>query len=150
MSIRVCVGGATGWTGESVVAAILESDEFELTGAVARRTAGQSVGAVQITASVAEALREPADVYIDYTHPSAVYANVMCAIEAGVAAVVGTSGLTGREYGQINEAARAAGVGVIAAGNFSITAALLKHFSGIAALHVPHWDSPKPRRLQYR
>ena len=140
MNIRVCVGGATGWTGESVVAAILESDEFALTGAVARRAAGRTVGDVRITAEVEEALREPADVYIDYTHPSAVYANIMCAIEAGVAAVVGTSGLTGREYGEIDEAARAQGVGVIAAGNFSVTAALLKHFSGIAARHVPHWE----------
>ena len=149
MSIRVCVGGATGWTGESVVAAILESDEFELTGAVARRVAGRTVGdirgeadgsRVRVAADVAEALSEPVDVYIDYTHPSAVYANIMCAIEAGVASVVGTSGLTGREYGEIDAAARAAGVGVIAAGNFSVTAALLKHFSGIAARHVPHWE----------
>ena len=149
MSIRVCVGGATGWTGESVVAAVLESDELELTGAVARRSAGRTIGEVRgqadgsrvpIAADVTEALRERADVYIDYTHPSAVYANVMCAIKAGVAAVVGTSGLTGRQYGEIDEAARAADVGVIAAGNFSITAALLKHFSGIAARHVPHWE----------
>ena len=149
MSIRVCVGGATGWTGGSVVAAILESEEFELTGAVARRAAGRTVGdvrgevdgsRVRISAEVAEALSEPADVYIDYTHPGAVYGNIMCAIEAGVAVVVGTSGLTGAEYGEIDEAARARGVGVIAAGNFSITAALLKHFSGIAARHVPHWE----------
>jgi len=130
------------------VAAILGQEEFELTGAVARRAAGQTVGDVQgetdgsrvrISADVGEALRESADVYIDYTHPSAVYGNIMCAIEAGVAAVVGTSGLTGREYGEIDEAARAAGVGVIAAGNFSITAALLQHLSGIAARHLPHW-----------
>ena len=149
MSIRVCVGGATGWTGVSVVAAILESDVFELSGAVARRAAGRTVGdvrgeadgcAVRVSAHTAVALSEPADVYIDYTHPRAVYTNVMCAIEAGVAAVVGTSGLTGREYGEIDRAARARGVGVIAAGNFSITAALLKHFSGIAARHVPHWE----------
>ena len=140
MSIRVCVGGATGWTGESVVAAVLESDEFELTGAVARRAAGQAVGGVRVTGDVREALREPADVYIDYTHPSVVFENIMRAVEAGVAAVVGTSGLTEREYGEIDTAARERGVGVIAAGNFSITAALLKHFSGIAARHVPHWE----------
>ncbi|WP_419947909.1 4-hydroxy-tetrahydrodipicolinate reductase [Candidatus Palauibacter sp.] len=149
MSIRICVGGATGWTGESVVAGVLGSDGFELVGAVARRAAGEAVGAarrdasgstVRITSTVQEALEAPTDVYIDYTHPNAVYGNVMCAIEAGVAAVIGTSGLTGREYGEIDEAARARGVGVIAAGNFSITAALLKHFSGIAARHVPHWE----------
>ena len=142
MSIRVCVGGATGWTGTSIVAAIMDSHDFELAGAVARRAAGEPAGgtAVRVAASVREALEIPTDVYIDYTHPSAVYANVMAAIEAGVAAVAGTSGLTGREYRDIDRAARAAGVGVIAAGNFSITAALLKHFSGIAARHVPHWE----------
>lgn len=149
MTIRVCVGGATGWTGESIVAAVLDSDEFELVGAVARGAAGETVGAprgepsvspVRVAADVGTALATPADVYIDYTHPTAVYGHVMQAIEAGVAAVVGTSGLTGREYGEIDRAARARGVGVIAAGNFSMTAALLKHFSGIAARHVPHWE----------
>ena len=140
MSIRVCVGGATGWTGESIVAAVLASEEFELTGAVARQAAGQTVGPVRIAAEVRDALETPTDVYIDYTHPTAVYENVMVAIDAGVAAVVGTSGLTAQDYTEIDEAARERGVGVIAAGNFSITAALLKHFSGIAARHVPHWE----------
>ena len=140
MSIRVCVGGATGWTGESIVAAVLASEEFELAGAVARQAAGDTVGVVRIAPDVRDALAAPTDVYIDYTHPTAVYENVMVAIEAGVAAVVGTSGLTAQDYAEIDEAAREHGVGVIAAGNFSITAALLKHFSGIAARHVPHWE----------
>ena len=149
MSIRICVGGATGWTGASIVSAVLDSDGFELVGAVARRAAGESAGAlrserggcvVRIAATVREALEAPTDVYVDYTHPTAVHENVMVAIEAGVAAVVGTSGLMSREYADIDRAARARGVGVIAAGNFSITAALLKHFSGIAARHVPHWE----------
>ena len=147
--IRVCVGGATGWTGESIVSAVLGAEEFELVGAVARQAAGETVGAlrgeadgsaVRVAATVRAALEAAADVYIDYTHPTAVYGNVMAAIEAGVAAVVGTSGLAAGEYAEIDRAARARGVGVIAAGNFSVTAALLKHFSGIAARHMPHWE----------
>jgi 4-hydroxy-tetrahydrodipicolinate reductase len=35
MAIRVCVAGVSGWTGSAVARAILASDEFELTGAVA-------------------------------------------------------------------------------------------------------------------
>lgn len=149
MSIRVCVAGATGWTGSRVVAAILESHELRLVGAVAREAAGQPVAAaigsqkpsdVRIVARVREALEEPADVLIDYTHPSAVKEHVMAAIEAGTAAVIGTSGLTGHDFDEIDQAARKQRVGVIAAGNFSITAALLKHFAGIAARHVPHWE----------
>jgi len=148
MSIRVCVAGATGWTGQSVIRGILKSDEFELVGAVARQAA-ETVGAalatdptcdVRIVADVREALEEPADVFIDYTHPSAVHENVMAAIQSGTAAVIGTSGLTAADFDAIDQAARQRDVGVIAAGNFSITAALLKHFAGIAARHVPHWE----------
>ncbi len=141
MSIRVCVGGATGWTGSRIVEAILKSDELQLTGAVARQAAGTTIGpGVTIHDNVAAALSEAADVYIDYTHPSAVRANTMEAIDRGVAVVIGTSGLTGDDYRRIDVAARNRGTGVVAAGNFSITAALLKHFACIAARHAPHWE----------
>ncbi|MDH3735330.1 MAG: 4-hydroxy-tetrahydrodipicolinate reductase [Gemmatimonadota bacterium] len=149
MTLRICLAGVTGWTGSAIAAAVLDSPEFELVGAVARSAAGRTVAAsiggeagsaVVIEPDVAAALRTPADVLIDYTHPSAVKANVLLAIEEGLHAVIGTSGLTSQDYDDIDAAARRAGVGVVAAGNFSVTAALLKHFSGIAALHVPHWE----------
>jgi 4-hydroxy-tetrahydrodipicolinate reductase len=89
---------------------------------------------------VAEALKAPTDVLIDYTHPGAVKSHVLAAIEAGVAAVVGTSGLSAADYAEIDRAARKAGVGVIAAGNFSLTAALLLRFATMAAEHVPQWE----------
>jgi 4-hydroxy-tetrahydrodipicolinate reductase len=37
MAIRVCVAGATGWTGSAVTDAILGSSDFQLVGAIARR-----------------------------------------------------------------------------------------------------------------
>jgi 4-hydroxy-tetrahydrodipicolinate reductase len=95
---------------------------------------------VVISADVEQALREPTDVLIDYTHPTSVKENVLAALSSDVNAVIGTSGLTAKDYDEIDAAARACGRGVIAAGNFSVTAALLKHFSGIAARHVPHWE----------
>ncbi len=146
--LRICLGGATGWTGGSILSAIQEADDLELAGAVARSRAGEMIASggegaapsVRVAATVQEALEAPADVYIDYTHPSAVFGHVMAAIEAGAAVVVGTSGLAAEEFGEIDVAARARGVGVVAAGNFSVTAALLKHCAGIAARHVPHWE----------
>ena len=148
MTIRVCVAGVTGWAGSAVARGVLASDEFELTGAVARRAAGEVVASVVtgvesdvvVAADVAAALEVATDVLIDYTHPSAVKENVLSALDAGVAAVVGTSGLVAEDFKEIEAAALEAGVGAIAAGNFSVTAALLKHFSGIAARHVPHWE----------
>ena len=46
MSIRVCVAGATGWTGSAVTKALLASNEFQLVGAIARRDAGKDIGEV--------------------------------------------------------------------------------------------------------
>jgi 4-hydroxy-tetrahydrodipicolinate reductase len=54
--------------------------------------------------------------------------------------VIGTSGLNADDYADIDRRARDRRVGVIAAGNFSLTAALAKHFAGIAARHIPHWE----------
>jgi 4-hydroxy-tetrahydrodipicolinate reductase len=143
MTIRICVAGATGWVGEALCPAIKAASDLKLAGAVARKSAGRPVPSVpetRLSASVAEALKAPTDVLIDYTHPGAVKSHVLAAIEAGVAAVVGTSGLSAADYAEIDRAARKAGVGVIAAGNFSLTAALLLRFATMAAEHVPQWE----------
>ena len=149
MTVRVCVAGVTGWTGSAVARAVLASPEFDLVSALARAASGRTVSEalgvsggsdVTIASDVAGALAAGPDVLIDYTHPDTVKANVLAALGAGVSAVVGTSGLTADDYDEIDAAARAAECGVVAAGNFSVTAALLKHFAGIAARHVPHWE----------
>ena len=54
--------------------------------------------------------------------------------------VIGTSGLTAADYADIERAAAANRLGVIAAGNFSLTAALAKHFALLAAKYVPTWE----------
>lgn len=148
MSIRVCVAGVSGWTGRAVAHGILQSKDLVLTGAVARSAAGASVAEVlgrptpvelHVTADLSRALRN-AQVLVDYTHPDAVKHHVLTALDAGVAVVVGTSGLTADDYRQIEVRAIDRGLGVVAAGNFSVTAALLKHFALIAARYVPHWE----------
>jgi 4-hydroxy-tetrahydrodipicolinate reductase len=148
MSVRVCVAGATGWTGRAVVRALLASERFELTGAVARQQAGADAGeaiglppaGVGISATLDEALQVPTDVLIDYTKPDSVKGRTLAALDRGVRVVVGTSGLTAADYAEIERAALARQLGVIAAGNFSITAALAKHFALIAARYLPSWE----------
>jgi 4-hydroxy-tetrahydrodipicolinate reductase len=148
MAIRVCVAGATGWAGAAVTRQILASTEFALTGAVARQQAGRDIGealggqpaGVIIESSVEEALRVPANVLIDYTRHDAVKAHTLAALNLGVGVVVGASGLTAADYEEIERAAEEHGLGVIAAGNFSITAALAKHFALTAAKYLPSWE----------
>ena len=91
--------------------------------------------------SVAEALAAaPADVLTDYTKLDAVKADVRAALEWGCHAVIGTSGLTDADYLEIDGWAKQWGVGAFAAGNYSITAALMQHFSAEAAACLPHWE----------
>jgi 4-hydroxy-tetrahydrodipicolinate reductase len=80
------------------------------------------------------------DVVIDYTRPDAVKEHIHQAVEAGCYAVIGTSGLNDAEYAEINQLALDRGVGVFAAGNFSITAALLQEFGLRVARHMPQWE----------
>ena len=148
MAIRVCVAGATGWTGSAVTGAILTTGEFQLAGAIARRQVGRDIGTVlghgnanvNIVASLEEALAVPTDVLIDYTGPDIVKSHILAALDKGVRVVVGTSGLTASDYADIAQRAQDHKLGVIAAGNFSMTAALAKHFSLVAAQYLPSWE----------
>ncbi|MGE5277671.1 MAG: 4-hydroxy-tetrahydrodipicolinate reductase [Acidobacteriota bacterium] len=147
--IRICLAGVTGWVGRGLVPEIAAAADLELAGAVARAGAGRKLpeilgsGAppVLVRASVAEALAgSPCDVLIDYTSPKAVRGNVLEAVSRGVHAVIGTSGLGEEDFAAIDAAARQRGVGVLAAGNFALTAVLLQRFAEIAARHVAHWE----------
>ena len=134
MPLRVCVAGVTGWTGSAVAEAVDAAADLELVGGVSRSDADSF-------SSVAEALdAAPADVLVDYTHADAVKTNVLAALDRGVAVVVGSSGLSADDYAEIDARARDQGVGVIAAGNFSLTAALLLRFASEAARHLASWE----------
>jgi len=148
MKLNVAIAGATGWVGKPLCAAVAEADDLRLVGAVSRSHAGESLGDVindvkldlKISGSVAEALAAPTDVLVDYTKADAVKANVMTAIGKGVHVVIGSSGLTDEDFVDIDRAASHKKVGVIAAGNFAITAVLLQRFACEAAKYLSHWE----------
>ena len=146
MPVRICLAGITGNVGRCLAEAIQSSEDFVLTGAVSCSHAGKRVS--DLISGYADDLRidsiskalQSADVFIDYTTPAAVKRHVHEAIGAGVHAVIGTSGLTDAEYEEIDALARKHGVGVFAAGNFSLTAALMQHFACLAVRHIPYWE----------
>src|SRR5262245_44223054 len=129
-TIRVCIAGVTGWTGAAVADAVRAAGDLQLVAGVARSDP-------ESFSSVEEALDAVAvDVLVDYTHAEAVKANVLAGVERGVNVIVGSSGLSAADYDEIDALAQSRQVGVIAAGNFSVTAALLLHFAEQAARHV--------------
>jgi 4-hydroxy-tetrahydrodipicolinate reductase len=145
MTIRITLAGATGWVGRALVAAITQSPDLKLVAATSRsqkgRDAGEAAGIAAIglplSGTLAEALNTPSDVVIDYTKPDSVKHHVLAALAHGRHVVIGTSGLTAEDYAKIDVAAHTAGKGVLAAGNFSITATLLRRFALEAARYVP-------------
>jgi 4-hydroxy-tetrahydrodipicolinate reductase len=148
MTIKVCLAGATGWAGSALAEAIHTADDMELVGGVSRTHAGKPLGDVlndsgislTLSGSAAEALNSNCDVFVEYTKPEIAGQNILLALEAGAHVVVGTSGLTDDDYRRIDEAATARGLGVLAAGNFALTAVLLQKFAETAARYIPHCE----------
>ena len=54
--------------------------------------------------------------------------------------VIGSSGLTAADFDEIDAAARERSVGVVASGNFSLTAAMCQAGALLAARHLPQWE----------
>lgn len=148
MKLKICVAGATGKVGRGLVEAIHASEDLELVSAISRTYQNQNLGIVlhnpqlnvPIFGTAAEALNLSTDVLVDYTKPNIVKKHVLTALSRKVRVVIGTSGLSDDDYAEIDEQARLHEVGVIAAGNFAITAVLMQRFAEMAAKYISQWE----------
>jgi 4-hydroxy-tetrahydrodipicolinate reductase len=146
--INVCVAGATGWAGSALARGILETPDMQLVAGISRGHAGKTLGqalgihglATPIFATVEDALTTKPDVLVEYTKPEAAKSHVLSALRGGAHVVVGTSGLTNEDYNEINAVANKVKRGVLAAGNFALTAVLLQKFAEMAAKYIEHWE----------
>jgi 4-hydroxy-tetrahydrodipicolinate reductase len=147
MTKRVVLAGATGWAGSALARALVRQPDLQLVAAVARRAAGKPLGAAlqiesdcPVFARVDEALALGCDVFVEFTKPMSAKQNVLAALAAGAHAVIATSGLTDDDLGEIDAVARQRKRGVLACGNFAITAVLAMKFSEIAARYLDHFE----------
>jgi len=148
MKIRVCLAGATGWAGSALSRGIFEAPDMELVAGISRSQAGKVLGdvlgidglATPIFATMAEGLKSKPDVFVEFTKPDVAKTNIVSALRGGAHVVVGTSGLSEGDYREIDKVAGEVRRGVLAVGNFAITAVLLQKFAEIAARYIPHWE----------
>ena len=148
MVLKVCLAGATGWAGSELARSIAKTEDLDLVAAVARRQAGRVLGEVlgeprltgHIYASAADALAHPCDVFVEYTKPESAKSNILAALDHGAHVVVGTSGLTESDFAEIDALAHRQHRGVLACGNFALTAVLLQTFAEAAARLIPQWE----------
>ncbi|HEY0686140.1 MAG TPA: 4-hydroxy-tetrahydrodipicolinate reductase [Steroidobacter sp.] len=147
MPISVCVAGVTGDVGRLLTAAILAQADLDLTSAVARSTAGRTVGAVlgcdsavEIRSTVGEAIaKDSFDVLVDYTSAVAALGNAQTAVSVGKHVVIGSSGITAEQFAQLDAEARSRRVGLLH-GNFALTAVLAQVFATAAARYIKSWE----------
>jgi 4-hydroxy-tetrahydrodipicolinate reductase len=119
MTARVVVLGAAGRMGSEVVRAVEAAPDLELAAAY------DVDDAIDLTG---------ADVVVDFTHPDSVMDNLRTCIEAGVHAVVGTTGFDDKRLAELRGwLGDAPGVGVLVAPNFGVAAVLMMQFAAQAA-----------------
>jgi 4-hydroxy-tetrahydrodipicolinate reductase len=146
--IRICLAGATGWAGSALSRGIFEAPDMVLIAAISRSHVGKVLGEVidikglntPILATVTEALKTRPDVFVEYTKPEVAKLHILSALRGGAHVVVGTSGLSENDYREINQVSIEVNRGVLAVGNFALTAVLLQKFAEIAAKYIPHWE----------
>jgi len=146
--IRLCLAGATGWAGSELARAIAAAADLSLVAAVSRTHAGRNLREVlgeprldcPIHSTAADALTTPCDVFVEYTAPASAKANTLTALARGCHVVVGTSGLAEPDFADIDIMARRQRRGVLACGNFALTAVLLQRFAEMAAKVLPQWE----------
>jgi 4-hydroxy-tetrahydrodipicolinate reductase len=120
--INVAVLGAAGRMGATVVRAVESAEDMTL------------VAALDMDDEISVAARASAQVAVDFTVPSASEANVHALIDAGINAVVGTSGWTADSLARVEEHLRERpDLGVLIAPNFALGAVLAMRFSAAAA-----------------
>lgn len=147
-TLRVAVSGAVGRMGREVVRAVIEAEGLELvaaidsnaqlTGADAGELAGVSRAGVAIQVALEAALiATKPHVLVDFTLPDGVMINLRTALRAGVAPVVGTTGLNSHDLEEIDALARERNLGAFVAPNFAIGAVLMMQFAAQAAKYLP-------------
>ncbi len=115
---RVAVLGARGRMGAEVVRAVEAAEDLDL---VAAYDVGEAVDLTQ------------AEVAVDFTHPDAVMGNLRTCVEAGVHAVVGTTGFDAGRLEELRALLAGTQVNVLVAPNFGIAAVLMMQFAAQAA-----------------
>ena len=151
--IPVLVNGAAGKMGREVIRAIAQSEDMTLVGAVdhnpqyqdqdAGELAGLSALEIPITNQFEPMLafaaqeKQPA-VMVDFTHPSSIYNNIRSAIAYGVRPVVGTTGLSAEQIGELADFADKASTGCLIIPNFSIGMVLLQQAAVSASQYFDH------------
>jgi 4-hydroxy-tetrahydrodipicolinate reductase len=157
--IPVVVAGALGRMGAEVVKAVIAAPDCQLVGAI-DTTAGKEgadvglelgLGELEVAVTAdfegclcqaSQAVRQAGPgqgaVLVDFTHPTVVYEHTRGAIAYGVHPVIGTTGLSPQQLGDLAQFADKASIGGAVIPNFSVGMVLLQQAAAAAARFYDH------------
>lgn len=125
-TITVIINGANGKMGSEAVAAVNNDPVLNLVAALGRND------------DLGKTIRETnAMCVVDFTTPSTVFENTKTILENDAHPVIGTTGLTMEQIGELQKLALSKQLGGIIAPNFSIGAILMMQFAKRAAAFFP-------------
>lgn len=131
--IRVVVAGALGKMGIPVCGAVVADPELRLTGAVDASAGGAGVHGLEVLEDIDLLEADSVDVLVDFTNAEAAVANITWALDNGVHAVVGTTGMSMDELEEIAARSDSGDSNVIVVPNFALGAVLMMKFAEMAA-----------------
>lgn len=132
--------------GREVVRAVLGQDDLALAAAVDPAGVGQDAGTAAGLAPCGEAIEKDLaavlaekkpQVMVDFTAPGIVLGDLRLALEHGVAAVIGTTGINAEALSEVSALTAKHRGRVVIAPNFALGAVLMMHFAAIAARFLP-------------
>lgn len=129
----VLVVGAAGRMGQAVVDAVGAADGMRVAALVDPALPAGQQNYPDVAAALSGA---SADAAVDFTQPDTVYPNCVALLEAGVHAVVGTTGLTDDQLADLGARAEAGSGNLLLAPNFSTGALLMMRFAAEASRHL--------------
>jgi len=144
MTIRVAVFGAGGQMGRTVCGAVTDEPDLELVGAVDPGAPGETVHGVTVDADAGPLADRGVDVMVDFTRAEGARVNLAWAGEAGVHAVVGTTGFDDGDFDRLR--GQFTRSNCLVAPNFAIGAVLMMRFAELAA---PWFDSAEVIELHH-
>lgn len=127
MPIRVLVNGAAGKMGQETVKAVQNDPALQLI--------GQTEKSDDLVAAIKA---NKAEVVIDFTSPTAAYDNALAILSTTAKPVIGTTGFTKDQIGDLSQRCKQLKRGAVIAPNFSIGAVLMMEFAKQAARYYSH------------
>ncbi|WP_010622198.1 4-hydroxy-tetrahydrodipicolinate reductase [Paucilactobacillus suebicus] len=135
---KVIVAGYNGKMGQKAVKMVQQHDGFDLVAVygIEEETSIELDSSTKIFRKLDD-IDVDADVWIDFTVPSAVFENAKFAINHGYSPVIGTTGLTDDQVAELKQLSADKKLGGLIAPNFGISAVLLMQFAQQAAKYMP-------------